>query len=149
MSQKEHYLSVAIDVESVVSNEDSVASDEESVASDMESDATDVESDATDMEFVATDMEFIGIHQTSLAGGHSIEGCRALKREIGRMIQEILTVVQNIDTTKVTQNLSPSHDNARYMGNNESSMGIQNLFIEGNVLDNGESSSHDDVQISG
>ena len=54
MSQKENYPSIAIDVESV-------ASDEESVSLDMESVEPDVKSDATDMESV-------GIH-SSLAGG--------------------------------------------------------------------------------
>ncbi|PHU29526.1 hypothetical protein BC332_01619 [Capsicum chinense] len=51
---------------------------------------------------------------------HSIEGCSALKREIEMMIQEKMIVVENIDTTKVTQNPSPTHDNAQYVGRNES-----------------------------
>ncbi|KAM3374245.1 hypothetical protein P3S68_012959 [Capsicum galapagoense] len=60
------------------------------------------------------------------ARGHTIEDCRALKREIERMIQEKLIVVQNIDTTSITQNPSSTHGNAQYVGNNELSMGIQN-----------------------
>ncbi|KAM3301042.1 hypothetical protein P3S67_015542 [Capsicum chacoense] len=80
---------------------------------------------------------------------HSIEDCRALKREIERMIQEKLIVVQNIDTTSVTRNPSSTYGNAQYMGNNELSMGIQNLFVEENVLDSGGGSSHAAKQTSG
>ncbi|KAF3658435.1 hypothetical protein FXO38_13202 [Capsicum annuum] len=81
--------------------------------------------------------------------GHGIEDCRALKREIERMIQEKLIIVQNIDTTSVTRNPSSTHGNAQYVRNNELSMGIQNLFVEENVLDSGGSSSHADKQTSG
>ena len=45
--------------------------------------------------------------------GHSIEDCCALKREIERMIQEKLIVVQNIDTTSATRNPSSTHGNAQ------------------------------------
>ncbi|KAM3263708.1 hypothetical protein P3L10_000702 [Capsicum annuum] len=81
--------------------------------------------------------------------GHSIEDCRALKREIERMIQEKLIVVQNIDTRSVTRNPSSTHDNAQYVGINELGMGIQSLFVEENVLESGGNSSHADKQTSG
>ncbi|PHT39535.1 hypothetical protein CQW23_18389 [Capsicum baccatum] len=44
---------------------------------------------------------------------------------------------------------SPECGTAKYVGGNELSMGIQNLFAEGNMSDSEGSSSHVDMQISG
>ncbi|KAF3678571.1 CXE carboxylesterase [Capsicum annuum] len=55
ISQKEHYLFIATDVESIVIDVESIATDMDSITKDVESVATDVESD--------------GIHQTNLSGG--------------------------------------------------------------------------------
>ncbi|PHU19791.1 hypothetical protein BC332_10942 [Capsicum chinense] len=74
MLQKQHYPSVASDVESVAIDVESVASNLKSVAKDVKFIATDVASVATYMESVrihvasvATYMESVRIHQTSLA----------------------------------------------------------------------------------
>lgn len=81
--------------------------------------------------------------------GHSTEDCHTLKRETEKMIQEKVIVVQNIDTLSVTQNPSPTPDNAKYVGKNELSMGIQNLFVKENVLESDGSSNHADMKTSG
>ena len=65
------------------------------------------------------------------------------------MIQEKMIVVQNVGTSTAPQNSWPTRGTARYVRNNESSMGTQNLFVEGNVSDRGGSSSHVDMKISG
>ncbi|KAM3199565.1 hypothetical protein P3L10_031925 [Capsicum annuum] len=81
--------------------------------------------------------------------GHSTEDCRTLKREIEKMIQDKLIVVQNISPSTTPQSSSPACGTAQYVGGNELSMGIQNLFVERNVSDSGGSYSHADMQISG
>ncbi|KAM3325249.1 hypothetical protein P3S67_000374 [Capsicum chacoense] len=85
----------------------------------------------------------------SYVQGHSIEDCRVLKREIERMIQEKLIMVQNIGTSTVPQNSSPAYGTTQCVGSNELNIRTQNLFVEGNVSDHGGSSSHADMQTSG
>lgn len=65
------------------------------------------------------------------------------------MIQEKLIVVQNIGTTSVLWNPSPTHDNAQYVGSNELNTGIRNLSVEENLLDSSGNSSHADMQTRG
>jgi len=48
--------------------------------------------------------------------GHSIEDCRALKREIDRMIQEVIIMVQGSNTQSVTRNPLLVHDNTQIVG---------------------------------
>ena len=78
--------------------------------------------------------------------GHSTEDCCTLKREIEKIIQDKLIVVQNIGPSTIPQSSSPARGTAQYVGGNELSMGIQSLFVEGNVSDSGGSSSHVDMQ---
>ncbi|XP_070032902.1 uncharacterized protein [Nicotiana tomentosiformis] len=48
--------------------------------------------------------------------GHNVESCRDLKREIERMIQEKLIVIQDNDTQNITRNPLHAHDNAHFVG---------------------------------
>ncbi|XP_070043630.1 uncharacterized protein [Nicotiana tomentosiformis] len=52
----------------------------------------------------------------SNAQGHNVESCRDLKREIERMIQEKLIVIQDNDTQNITQNPLHAHDDAHFVG---------------------------------
>jgi len=52
----------------------------------------------------------------SNAQGHNIESCRDLKREIERMIQENLIVIQDSDAQNIAQNHLPAHDDAHFVG---------------------------------
>ncbi|XP_070008385.1 uncharacterized protein [Nicotiana sylvestris] len=63
--------------------------------------------------------------------GYSIEDCRALKREIERMIQEGIIVHDN-DTQNITQNPLPAHDDARFVGMMRDDREYQNPL--GNLL---------------
>ncbi|KAM3250405.1 hypothetical protein P3L10_004474 [Capsicum annuum] len=81
--------------------------------------------------------------------GHSTEDYRILKRKIEKMIQEKLILVQNIVTSTVPQISSLACDTTQYVGSNDLIMGIQNLFVKGNISDSGGSSSHADMQIYG
>ncbi|XP_070056848.1 uncharacterized protein [Nicotiana tomentosiformis] len=52
----------------------------------------------------------------SYASGHNVESCRDLKREIERMIQEKLIVIQDNDTQNIMQNPLYAHDDAHFVG---------------------------------
>ncbi|KAM3283508.1 hypothetical protein P3S67_027153 [Capsicum chacoense] len=77
--------------------------------------------------------------------GHSTEDCHTFKREIEKIIQDKLIVVQIIGPSSS----SPARGTAQYVGDNDLGMGIQSLFVEGNVSDSGGSSNHVDMQTSG
>ncbi|KAM3222525.1 hypothetical protein P3L10_021795 [Capsicum annuum] len=77
--------------------------------------------------------------------GHNTEDCRTLKKKIEKMIQDKLIVVQNIGPSTIPQSSSLARGTAQYVGGNEFSMGIQNLFVEGNMSDSGGSSCHADM----
>lgn len=81
--------------------------------------------------------------------GHNTEDYRILKREIEKMIQEKMIVVQNVGLLTIPQSSSPARGTVEYVGRNELSIGIQNLFVEGNVSDSSGRSSHIDMQTSG
>ncbi|XP_060187222.1 uncharacterized protein LOC132616669 isoform X2 [Lycium barbarum] len=81
--------------------------------------------------------------------GHSTEDCRTLKREIERMIQEKLIVLQDSDTPSVAENSLMAWDDARFVAMSALAKGTQNLFVEDNVFDIGEGSSSADMQLSG
>nr|XP_018630890.1 uncharacterized protein LOC108947422 [Nicotiana tomentosiformis] len=54
--------------------------------------------------------------KTSKIIRHNVESCRDLKREIERMIQEKLIVIQDNDTQNITQNPLHAHDDAHFVG---------------------------------
>ncbi|XP_070020801.1 uncharacterized protein [Nicotiana sylvestris] len=71
--------------------------------------------------------------------GHNVESCRDLKREIERMIQEGIIVVQDNDTQNITQNPLPTHDDAHF----------GDMLTEVNDIEIGEGPNNFDVQSSG
>ncbi|KAF3631210.1 hypothetical protein FXO38_20922 [Capsicum annuum] len=113
MSQKEHYPSVASDVESVATDVESVATDGESVATYVEFVTTNEESVATDVESVATDMESNGIHQTNLSGGficsNSFSICCTINNSININKKEITYAPTTSSTTKKQHPLCQNH----------------------------------------
>ncbi|KAM3377708.1 hypothetical protein P3S68_010121 [Capsicum galapagoense] len=56
--------------------------------------------------------------------GHSTEDYRTLKREIEKIIQDKLIVVQNIGPSTIPQSSSLARGTAQYVGGNELSMGM-------------------------
>ncbi|KAM3358625.1 hypothetical protein P3S68_021558 [Capsicum galapagoense] len=80
--------------------------------------------------------------------GHSTEDYHTLKREIEKIIQDKLIMVQNIGPSTIPQSSSPARGTVQFVGGNELSMEIQSLFIEKNTSDSSGSSSHVDMQTS-
>ncbi|XP_070006072.1 uncharacterized protein [Nicotiana sylvestris] len=81
----------------------------------------------------------------SNAQGHDIESCQDLKREIERMIQKKLIVIQDSNTQNITQNPLPVHYDAHFMGMIPSDMEYENPL--GNLPteireDHGDSDEH-------
>ncbi|XP_070006996.1 uncharacterized protein [Nicotiana sylvestris] len=89
----------------------------------------------------------------SNAQGHNVESCRDLKREIERMIQENLIVIQDSDTQNIAQNPLPTHDDAHFVGmmrgDREYENPLRNLLTEVIDFEIGEGSADSDEQICG
>ncbi|XP_075089823.1 uncharacterized protein LOC142171362 [Nicotiana tabacum] len=84
----------------------------------------------------------------SNAQGHNVESCRDLKREIERMIQEKLIVIQDNDTENITQNPLYAHDDAHFVGMMCGDMEYENPL--GNLpTEIGEGHGDSDEQICG
>jgi len=85
--------------------------------------------------------------------GHNIKDCHALKREIERMIQKGIIMVQDSDTQNIVQNLLRAHNDAHFVGkmrgNREYENPLGNLLTEVNAIEIGEGLSNFDVQPSG
>ncbi|XP_059311487.1 uncharacterized protein LOC132063073 [Lycium ferocissimum] len=50
------------------------------------------------------------------APGHSTEDCRTLKREVEKMIQAKMIVIQDSDTPNITENPLPAHNDTHFVG---------------------------------
>ncbi|XP_075113469.1 uncharacterized protein LOC142182725 [Nicotiana tabacum] len=89
----------------------------------------------------------------SNAQGHNVESCRDLKREIERMIQENLIVIQDSDIQNIAQNPLPAHHDAHFVGMMPGEMEYENplgnLLTEVNDVEIGEGSADSDEQICG
>nr|XP_018623997.1 uncharacterized protein LOC108943912 [Nicotiana tomentosiformis] len=84
----------------------------------------------------------------SNAQGHNVISCRDLKREIERMIQEKLIVIQDNDTQNITQNPLHAHDDAHFVGMMCGDMEYENPL--GNLpTEIGEGHGDSDEQICG
>ncbi|XP_075105398.1 uncharacterized protein LOC107790032 [Nicotiana tabacum] len=89
----------------------------------------------------------------SNAQGHNVESCRDFKREIERLIQENLIVIQDSDTQNITQNPLPAHDDAHFVGmmpgDREYENPFGNLLTEFNDFEIGEGSADSYEKICG
>jgi len=89
----------------------------------------------------------------SNAQGHNVESCRDLKREIERIIQENLIVIQDSDTQNIAHNPLPAHHDERFVGKMPGDMEFENplgsLLTEVNDVEIGEGSANSDEQICG
>ena len=89
----------------------------------------------------------------SNAQGHNVEDCRALKREIERMIQEGIIVVQGSNTPTVTRNPLQVHDNTQIVGvvGNDKGLvkGVKEPLGEINDIEIGTGLGNIDVELSG
>jgi len=85
--------------------------------------------------------------------GHSIESCRNLKREIERMIQENLIVIQDSDTQNIAQNPLPTRHDEHFVGklpdDREHSNPIGNLLTEVDDIKVGNGLGNIDAKLSG
>ncbi|XP_070016786.1 ATP-dependent rRNA helicase RRP3-like [Nicotiana sylvestris] len=84
---------------------------------------------------------------------HAFEDCRALKREIERMIQEGIIVVQDSDTQNIAQNPLPVHHDAHFVGimrgDIEYKNPLGNLLTEVNDIEIDNGLGNIDVELSG
>ncbi|XP_075089208.1 uncharacterized protein LOC142170743 [Nicotiana tabacum] len=94
-----------------------------------------------------------GCEYHSNAQGHTVESYQDLKREIERMIQENLIVIQDSDTQNIAQNPLPAHHDAHFVGimrgDGEYENPLGNLLTKVNDFEIGEGPVDSDEQICG